>query len=156
MSIEVTVFLLRLLGGLILAGFLLALFYMIWRSLLQMTDALEAEQAHHARLAAIGDRNGEHRPDKSFALLPITTLGRSSSNAIVVDDEYASALHATIVLEDGRWWIEDRESRNGTQLNDQTIQGRTALADGDEISIGQCRYRLILTRNALARNRREW
>lgn len=150
MSIEVAIFLLRLLGSLILAGFLLALFYMIWRSLIQMTDALDANQAQYARLAAIGDQNGEHRPDKSFALLPITTLGRSSSNAIVVDDEYASALHATIVLEDGQWWIDDRESRNGTQLNDQTIQQRTALADGDEISIGQCRYRLILTKQRAA------
>ncbi len=146
MSIEVTVFLLRLLGGLILAGFLLALFYMIWRSLIQMTDTLEAEQTRYARLAAIGDQDGEHRPDKSFALLPITSLGRSSSNAIVVDNEYASALHATIVLEDGQWWIEDRESRNGTQLNNQRIQQRTALADGDEIRIGRCRYRLILTK----------
>ncbi len=146
MSIEVTVFLLRLLSSLILAGFLLALFYLIWRSLNQMTDTLEAEQAHYARLASIGDQNDEHRPDKSFALLPITTLGRSASNAIVVDDEYASALHATIVLEDGRWWIEDRESRNGTQLNDQRIQQPTALADGDEISIGRCRYRMILTK----------
>ena len=146
MSIEVTVFLLRLLSSLILAGFLLALFYLIWRSLNQMTDTLEAEQGHYARLATIGDQNGENRLDKSFALLPITTLGRSSSNAIVVDDEYASALHATIVLEDGQWWIEDRESRNGTQLNDQRIQQPVALADGDEISIGRCRYRLILTK----------
>ncbi|MDE2857134.1 MAG: FHA domain-containing protein [Chloroflexota bacterium] len=144
MSVEVTLFLLRLLGVLFLAGFLLALFYLIWRSLIQMTDALEAEQAHHARLAAIDAQNGEDRPDKGFALLPITTLGRSPSNAIVVDDENASALHATIVLEDGKWWLEDRESRNGTQLNDQRIQGRAALADGDEISIGQRRYRLIL------------
>lgn len=146
MGIEVTVFLLRLLGGLLLAGFLLALFYLIWRSLTQMTDAHEAEQAQTARLAAIDDQNGEHRPDKSFALLPITTLGRSSSNAIVVDDEYASALHATIVLEEGQWWIEDRESRNGTQLNDQRIQQRSTLADGDEIRIGRCKYRLILTK----------
>ena len=146
MSIEVTVFFLRLLSGLILAGFLVALFYMIWRSLIQTTDALEAVQAHYARLAAVSGHNGEDRPGKTFALLPITTLGRSASNAIVVDDEYASALHATIVLEDGRWWIEDRESRNGTQLNDQSIVQRTALADGDEISIGQCRYRLILTK----------
>lgn len=146
MSIELIVFFLRLLSGLILAGFLVALFYMIWRSLIQTTDALEAVQAHYARLAAIGDHNGEDRPGKTFALLPITTLGRSASNAIVVDDEYASALHATIVLEDSRWWIEDRESRNGTQLNDQSIEQRTALADGDEIGIGQCRYRLILTK----------
>ncbi len=144
MSVEVTLFLLRLLGVLFLAGFLLALFYLIWRSLIQMTDALEAEQAHHARLAAIDAQNGEDRPDKGFALLPITTLGRSTSNAIFVDDENASALHATIVLEGGQWWLEDRESRNGTQLNDQRIQGCAALADGDEISIGQCRYRLIL------------
>ncbi|MCY4020608.1 MAG: FHA domain-containing protein [Chloroflexi bacterium] len=146
MNTEVAVFLLRLLSSLILAGFLLALFYMIWRSLVQMTDSLEAEGTPYARLSAIGDENGAHRPEMSFALLPVTTLGRSSSNAVVVDDEYASALHATIILENGQWWIEDRESRNGTQLNDQRIQQRTALADGDEIRIGHRRYRLNLTK----------
>ena len=145
MSIEVTVFLLRLLSGLMLAGFLLALFYMIWRSLLQMTGALDAEPLPYARLVALDDTIDEQRSDKSFALLPITTLGRSSSNAIVVDDDYASALHATIVLAEGRWWIEDRDSRNGTQLNSRRISQRTALADGDEIRIGRCAYRLILT-----------
>lgn len=146
MSVEVTVLLLRLLSGLLLASFLLALFYIIWRGLVQMTDNLEAEPAHFGRLAAIGDEQGEAHYGKSFALLPMTTLGRSASNAIVVDDEYASALHATIVLEDGLWWLEDRESRNGTQLNARTIQRRTALADGDEIQIGRHRFRLILTR----------
>lgn len=145
MSVEVTVFLLRLLGSLILAGFLLALFYLIWRSLTQTTDALEAEQSQYARLAALGNQKGEHSSDKSFALLPCTSLGKSSSNAIVVDDKDASAFHAAIVLEGGQWWLEDRQSRNGTRLNDQRIQQRAALDHGDEISIGQRRFRLLLT-----------
>lgn len=40
MSAEITIFLLRLLGALILMSFLLALFLIIWRSLCQATDEI--------------------------------------------------------------------------------------------------------------------
>ena len=146
MSVEVAVFLLRLLSGFILAAFLLALLYIIWRSFNQVTNALEANQLPYTKLVAISDQNGDQRLGKTFALLPITTLGRSPSNAIVVDDDYASALHASIVLEAGQWWIEDGGSRNGTQLNNQRILQRTALANGDEVRIGRCAYKLEMTR----------
>ncbi len=79
MSIEVTVFLLRLLSGLILAGFLLALFYIIWRSLVQATDAQEAIPAHRAMLATIGELDGKNQAERSVAMeqVKIAVIGGS-------------------------------------------------------------------------------
>ena len=79
MSIEVTVFLLRLLSGLILAGFLLALFYIIWRSLVQATDAQEATPAHRAKLATIGELDGKKQAERSVAMeqVKIAVIGGS-------------------------------------------------------------------------------
>ena len=79
-----------------------------------------------------------------FRLHPITTLGRSSSNTIVVSDDFTSAEHARILLERGTWWLEDRRSRNGTRLNEAAIEKRTRLADGDVIGIGKSSFRLTL------------
>ena len=79
-----------------------------------------------------------------YPLHEITTLGRSASNTIVINDDYASAQHARIVLEDGQWWLEDRTSRNGTRLNDVVIDQRARLSDSDVIGIGNFSYRLTL------------
>ena len=145
MNIELTIFLLRLIAGLSLVGFLLALFAVIWRQGIQHPAAARAGQGYLVceQPALAGD-------ERRCSLRPIVTLGRSAGNTVVVKDDFASANHARIVLEQGRWWLEDRESRNGTQLNGETIHRRTILADGDEIGIGEYRYRLHLNQEDLA------
>ena len=42
------------------------------------------------------------------------TFGRKSDNDIVIVSVSASRLHAEIVVEDGRYVLHDRDSRNGT------------------------------------------
>ena len=146
MSIEIALFLLRLLAGLSLAGFLLALFIIIWRNMKQTEREMQAALTAHGYLIVQG-ANGEQSgsADERFPLHPISTFGRSASNSIVVDDDFVSAEHARIVLEQGHWWLEDCNSRNGTRLNGEAIAGRTILTDGDVIGIGNYRYRLDLS-----------
>ena len=140
MNIETTIFILRLLAGLSLAGFLLTLFSVIWRNLNQLERNATPASSEHGYLIREGanQTSGAER----WALRPIVTLGRAGSNAIVVNDDFASAEHARILLERGKWWLEDRQSRNGTRLNDDQIKRRTILADGDVIGIGSYRYRI--------------
>ena len=143
MSIEVALFLLRLLAGLSLAGFLLALFTVIWRNMKQTEREMQAARTAHGYLISQG-ANGEQpgSADERFPLHPISTFGRSAGNSIVVNDDFVSAEHARIILERGQWWLEDCDSRNGTRLNGEAIAGRTILTDGDVIGIGNYRYRL--------------
>ncbi|MCY3692295.1 MAG: FHA domain-containing protein, partial [Chloroflexi bacterium] len=79
-----------------------------------------------------------------WSLQPIVTVGRAGGNAIVVNDDFASGEHARIILDGGKWWLEDRQSRNGTHLNEDRIMRRTILADGDVIGIGNYRFRIHL------------
>jgi S1-C subfamily serine protease len=51
-------------------------------------------------------------------------------------DRAASARHATISFEDGRWWIRDLNSRNGTFVNGERLEGEAELANGDRIAFG--------------------
>ena len=154
MSLESLIFVLRALITLSLLGFLLALFIIVWRSLRQ----IDRRQAAGACPSAFLTRQtpGEPRTagaSERYALAANTTLGRSASNTIVVDDDAASAEHARIALEAGQWWLEDRRSRNGTSLNDAPVEKRAILADGDIISIGNARYRFSLEGGALSGNR---
>lgn len=142
MTIEHSIFILRLLAGLSLAGFLLALFIVIWRNLNQIEQGVAQVQSEHGYLVL--EQPARAGDNERWALRPIVTLGRAASNAIIVNNDFASAEHARIMLEDGKWWLEDRESRNGTHLNDDKIMRRTILADGDVIGIGNCRYKIHL------------
>ena len=139
MSVEVALFILRVLAGIGLLAFLLTLYWILWRGLRQA----EAVRKSYGHLLASGGAT-ESAGRLRFELTPTTTLGRSASNSIVVDDEFASAEHARIVLRAGRWWLEDSGSRNGTALNGEPLESPAVLADGDIIGIGRSRFTLSL------------
>lgn len=63
------------------------------------------------------------------------TLGRSSTNGIMVDDPNASRAHAQLSRREGEWWLTDLGSTNGTLVNEAMIKERR-LSSGDRIKIG--------------------
>ena len=67
-------------------------------------------------------------------------FGRKSDNDVVIVDTKASRLHAEIVVEDGSYVLHDRDSRNGTHVNEQRVT-RHVLASGDVIRIGDETFR---------------
>lgn len=67
---------------------------------------------------------------------PTLTIGRTPSNDLVIDNLAVSGIHARLVLEEGRFLLEDMHSLNGTFLNGQRIR-KSQLAEGDEILIGK-------------------
>ena len=70
------------------------------------------------------------------------TIGRGETNDLTLDDAAASREHAVLEEKGGRFYIEDRKSKNGTRLNGQRITTPThVLSDGDEIRIGE--YRIL-------------
>jgi Nif-specific regulatory protein len=74
----------------------------------------------------------------------VASLGRDRKNTIVLHDRHASRWHAEIVREDGRWILRDRDTMNGTLVNRERVREAVALADGDEIRIGDTRLRFML------------
>ncbi len=71
-------------------------------------------------------------------------LGRSRDSTMLLHDEHASRQHAHIFFQDGRWFIRDRGTRNGTRVNSAPVQGDTELPDGCEITIADMRLRFVL------------
>ncbi|MGW1495477.1 FHA domain-containing protein [Streptomyces sp. NPDC002402] len=64
------------------------------------------------------------------------TFGRKSDSGVVIVSANASRLHAEIVAEDAGFVLYDRDSRNGTYVNDQRVT-RHVLRPNDCIRIGE-------------------
>jgi pSer/pThr/pTyr-binding forkhead associated (FHA) protein len=66
------------------------------------------------------------------------TIGRDARNDITFASPTVSREHAGVTLRDGRWYIEDRGSFNGTFLNGTRVQPGTPLPlrHADRIGIG--------------------
>jgi Mg-chelatase subunit ChlD len=74
-----------------------------------------------------------------------TTIGRSSSNDVVLnDDPEVSGRHCVLVRERDRIFVQDNQSTNGTFVNGVEINARFLLEDGDVLGIGRTALRLNL------------
>jgi len=145
LSNESALLLLRLTGSTLLLLFLLAIFLVLWRDYRGTTAQIEASRRSHGRLVQMQavDDHIVVMP-RTYPLLPLTSIGRSPTNTIPIDEQFASGEHALIALRAGTWWLEDRNSRNGTLLNDNPVKQPIVITDGDVIGIGKLKFRIDL------------
>jgi hypothetical protein len=88
-------------------------------------------------------RSGGGRAGESF--LPSgerTRIGRSPDCEIFLDDVTVSRNHAVLVERDGKFFVEDKGSLNGTFVNRRRIDN-AALENGDELQIGKYRLTFV-------------
>ncbi len=71
------------------------------------------------------------------------TLGRASSNRIVLKDDLCSREHAEVYGDDGHWRVRDLDSLNGTRLNGGAVEGESELAPNDELQLGHTRFLFV-------------
>ena len=64
-------------------------------------------------------------------------IGRSDACQVILQDTYASQLHARVYPKDGEWFVEDLGSTNGTYLNRVKVAQPSPIGAGDEIRIGK-------------------
>jgi hypothetical protein len=86
-------------------------------------------------------RGGGLREGERFDLIGGLSIGRSQEADLRIEDRYASGLHARIFSREGRSYVEDMSSTNGTLLNDNDLHGEAELVDGDVVRIGDTEFR---------------
>jgi len=141
MDEAIVLLVLRGLAALSLLSFMGLVVYFLHR------DAGYSLRARHklaGRLVVISNDSLIPETGASLPLAPATTLGRAPGNTIQLDDAYASNEHARLVQRMGQWWLEDRHSSNGTQLNGEPVTEPIVMSSGDVISIGSVQLRLEL------------
>lgn len=71
-------------------------------------------------------------------------LGRNRDNGVVLQDRHASRWHAEVYFHDGQWFLQDRDTTNGTRLDGIRIEGETPLQHNQVIGIGSVRLRFSI------------
>lgn len=83
------------------------------------------------------DARGRRTRLNAFAETDQVILGRGPECSVTLKDEFASNLHAKIYQVEGRYYVEDLGSTNGTYINGRRINYPTELRSGDSIKIGR-------------------
>jgi pSer/pThr/pTyr-binding forkhead associated (FHA) protein len=131
--------LLRLVSAILLLAFLALIIWLVSRDLRATSELLTAQGGSRIRLRLIASEEQEELVGTRYALGPVTSIGRDSSNTIVLKDNYASNRHAMITRRGDVWWVEDLGSRNGVLLNDLPLAEAAVVSSGDVIAIGGTR-----------------
>jgi len=78
----------------------------------------------------------------------VITIGRNVKNDIQIDNLSVSKQHARIVKHQGKYFVEDMKSTNGTYLNEKKIT-KEKLTNNDIITIGKHTLQAILERKTV-------
>jgi CheY-like chemotaxis protein len=71
-------------------------------------------------------------------------VGRSPACGRRLDDPMVSRRHCAFTERDGRVWVEDLGSRNGTRLNGAAVAGARPVEDGDRLDLARLAFRVRL------------
>lgn len=144
MSVDVLLLVLRIVSGVILLCLMIALFVIMWRDYRSATTQVQASRRTYGKLVVLAETaEGYLQTSTTYPLLPLTSIGRAPTNTIIIEEQFASSEHAMIALRNGQWWLEDRNSRNGTLVNGEPASS-LIITDGDIISVGSTNLRLEL------------
>src|SRR5687767_3940796 len=91
-------------------------------------------------MVRIGDNADVRAIDAGAKLV----LGRGDDADVVVDDTRASRRHVELSLRDGRLYVKDLGSRNGTRVGTAVLKSEErAVVRGDEIVVGPARVTVV-------------
>ncbi len=65
------------------------------------------------------------------------SIGRREDNGLVLSEDSISRQHAQLFLFEGRLWVRDLGSSNGTFVNGVRLQGATPVSDRDRLRLGR-------------------
>ncbi len=74
----------------------------------------------------------------------VTTLGRSERNSVPVPSPTVSRFHCEIACVNGRWELSDLNSRKGTLVDGERIEGKRTLSSGQLIRLSSTIFRFEL------------
>ena len=97
--------------------------------------SVKTPRGRKARLV-MASETGRKR-QASWDVVGDVTIGRAPECVVSVDDEFASNLHSKIYQAEGRYYVEDLGSTNGTYVNGRRIHYPTELRNGDRVKIGR-------------------
>ncbi|MEM7335496.1 MAG: FHA domain-containing protein [Chloroflexota bacterium] len=139
MSGDVVLLLLRVFGAFLLFCFVGGISWLIYRDMQVTAESLAQKSQPIGSIQLITPNQAE---PMLYSLLPVTTIGRSATNLVIIEDEFASNEHALLIRRGEQWWLEDLDSRNGTLLNDAVLAETAVVTPSDIITIGNTQLKI--------------
>ncbi len=127
-------------------GLVAVLAALIWLGL-AMRRRRRMVQASTVNLPAIAYLDFVGEPARRSEMChPALRIGRNDDNDVTLANSSISGYHAEIHRKrDGTFIITDLDSKNGVLLNDEVVE-MAELKDGDDVELGDVRFRFILSR----------
>ena len=146
MTLDVFLFILRLLFIVLLYLFLMQVVIAITRDL-RKTATVSENSVNQAppvvgHLIVVDSGPSNILPGTRFDLSPQTTIGRGPTNSIQLVDNFISGEHTRLWFRNGLWYVQDAGSTNGTYVNNQLAREALAAKFGDIIQVGFIRFKL--------------
>ncbi len=122
--------------------FLILVVRVIYRELHPSAPVLPAREPSRPRRrvrgAALVLLGGEgRRGRRRWEIKDELVIGRAPECAVCLEDEFASNFHARVYALQGRYYVEDLGSTNGTYVNGRRINYPIELRAGDRIKVGR-------------------
>src|SRR5581483_10389856 len=76
--------------------------------------------------------------------IPQFIIGRDPRCNLRPASAMISKQHCALIIKDGKVYLKDFDSTNGTFVNDQQIKGAVGLKNGDVIKVGPLTFQIVL------------
>lgn len=146
MSLDVFLFILRLLFIVLLYLFLMQVVFAITRDLRKTATASDSTVNKAppvvGHLIVVDSGPSTILPGTRFELSPQTTIGRGPTNTIQLVDNFISSENTRLWFRNGLWYVQDAGSTNGTYVNNQPAREALTARFGDIIQVGFISFKL--------------
>ena len=95
------------------------------------------------RLVVVDGAESDLAPGSTFTLEPVTRVGRHPASTIALNEPFVSSEHAELAYDNGRWWLRDLGSTNGTFLNGNPVSVATGVRPGDIVQFGRIKLQFV-------------
>ena len=95
------------------------------------------------RLVIVDGGESALLPGTSFVLDATTIVGRHPDSTLALDEPFVSAEHAELTHNNGRWWVRDLGSTNGTFINGNAVRVPTGVKPGDIVQFGRVKLQFV-------------
>jgi len=126
--------------------FIFGIIRLIYLDIKSLDAQAKKRKNNHPYLKLINQREHlDFKVEENYTIDKNITLGRTPKNDIsIIGDPYISGKHAKFMIKDGKYYLEDMDSTNGTFLNGDEVKGKAMLIkDGDKIHIGQVEFLFV-------------
>jgi len=125
--------------------FIYSIIRLIYLDIRSMSAKAVSPSGKHPYLKLLNIREDlPFKVEEIYILDGSKTIGRSNDNEIIIKDPFLSGEHAVFTLKDDMIYVKDRDSKNGTFVNNERIGGdEVCINNGDRIQVGSLSFILV-------------